>query len=103
MFRQTPGFTIAAVPALTLGIGANTAIFSVVQSVLLQPLPFPEPDRLVVLWEDHRGRGGPATEWTNPATLQDWKAQPTLFDGVAGFLGSAVNLTGDEEPERLRT
>jgi putative ABC transport system permease protein len=90
--------TAIAVVTLALGIGANTAIFSVVNAVLLNPLPYKQPDRLVALWENVPGHG----RWrTSPANFFDWKKQNTVFEDVAAFGASTLTLTGDGEPEQL--
>jgi putative ABC transport system permease protein len=103
-FRQllkNPGFTIVAALTLALGIGANTAIFSVVSHVLLRPLPFKEPERLVTLWERNPARGYEMNN-VSPGTFADWKTQTDAFDGMAAFgLHRSLNLTGDHEPERI--
>ena len=78
LFRRSPGFTLAAVAALALGIGANTAIFSVVNAVLLKTLPFPEADRLMVFQQTGRGNGSSAG---SPAKFQFWRSQ---IDGRPG-------------------
>ena len=96
-----PGFTAIAVLTLALGVGANAAIFSVVDGVLLQPLPFPDADRLVAVWEDHQGRGGPEQEWTGAAGFRDWRAESRSFAGMTAYVGWRPNLTGRDEPERL--
>jgi putative ABC transport system permease protein len=99
--RRSPGFTFVAVLILALGIGANTAIFSVISAVLLRPLPFPEPDRLMVLWEDRSAAGGPARgmpEWTD---YVEWQRRSRSFDGMAAIADVSYNLTGGGEPERL--
>ena len=77
---KTRGLTLVALVTLALGIGANTAIFSVVNALLLRPLPYAQPERLVMVWQDLRARGGPATEWTGPANQFDWKAQKDVFE-----------------------
>src|SRR5947207_5059791 len=92
-FRQLvnkPGFTAVAVLTLGLGIGANTAIFSVIHGVLLKPLPYPEPDQLVTLWERSPQRGIEQERVSGPNYL-DWRAQSTVFSGMAvspGWEGS---------------
>ena len=96
---KTRGLTLVAVLTLALGIGANTAIFSVINGVLLRPLPYAQPERLVMLWQDLRARGGPATEWTGPANHFDWKAQTDVFDGVTTFRGWNASLSGGFIPE----
>jgi len=98
MLSKHPLVTAIAVVTLALGIGANTAIFSVVNAVLLNPLPYKQPDRLVALWENVPGHG----RWrTSPANFFDWKKQNTVFEDVAAFSASTLTLTGDGEPEQL--
>ena len=79
---KSPGFTTVALLTLTLGIGVNTAIFSVVNAVLLRALPFREPDRLVMVWEDAAKTGFPR-DTPAPANYNDWKAEKQIFDDTA--------------------
>ena len=97
---KNPGFSFIAVVSLALGIGANTAIFSVVNAVLLKPLPFMEPERLVMVWEDASAIGFPRSD-VAPANYVDWKAQNQTFEDVAALNWKNFNLTGDGEPERI--
>jgi predicted permease len=101
MFAQSPAFTLAAVGALTLGIGVNTAIFSVVNAVLLRPVPFPDADRLVAFMNTSpQGPGGPAA---SPAKFQHYRQQDAVVQDVAVFRIGIVNLTGGSFPEQLRS
>ena len=100
MLWKRPGFTAVAVLTLALGIGANTAIFSLVNAVLLKPLPFAEPERLVMLWEDATRIGFPRNT-PAPANFVDWKAQTTSFEGMAAVSWVSLNLTGRGEPQKL--
>ena len=100
MFAKNPAFTAIAVLALALGIGANSAIFSVVDAVLLRPLPFKNPERLVMIWENATHLGFPKNT-PSPANFLDWRQQSTVFDGMAAFVERSFNLTGVGEPERL--
>jgi putative ABC transport system permease protein len=98
MLMKHRGVTAIAVLTLALGIGANTAIFSVVNAVLLNPLPYKDPDRLVSLWENVPVQG----RWRSaPANFFDWKKQNTVFEDVAAFGSSSLTLTGNGEPEQL--
>ena len=109
MLAKKPGFTIVAVFTLALGIGANTAIFSIVNAVILSPMPYREADRLVEFWETN-----PLKSWTQaplaPANLFDWEKQSQSFEEIAAYMGSAkkgpgisgLQLTGDGEPERVK-
>jgi putative ABC transport system permease protein len=101
MLVNKPGFTLIAVVTLSLGIGANTAIFSVVNSVLLKPLPYPNSERLMTIWEDHRERNGPVNEWTSPTGFEDWRDQAKSFDHVVALQGWGPTLTGQGDPEQL--
>src|SRR5580658_7975827 len=99
-FRNSPGFTAAAVAALALGIGTNTAIFSVVDSVLLKPAPFPEPDRIVLFENTAPGGAGTAA---SPAKFQHWRSQDSVVQDVAAFRTGVLNLTGGAIPEQLQS
>jgi putative ABC transport system permease protein len=96
--RQAPGFTAVAVLTLGLGIGANTAVFSVLDAVLLRPLPFPHPERLVTLWERERG-GGPMN--TSFANFLDWQSRSRAFDAIAVLSYWTPSMAGSGAPERL--
>jgi putative ABC transport system permease protein len=96
------GVTVVALATLALGIGVNTSIFSVLDGVLLRPLPYAEPDRLVMAWQDLRARGGPATEWTGPSQQLDWKADTEVFEDLTSIRGWNASLTGGELPEALQ-
>jgi predicted permease len=98
--RNNPGFTCAAVLALGLGIGANSAMFSVVNGVLLRPLPFPQSDRLANVWESEPKRNLPKMV-AAPANYYDWRAQNQVFSRMGAFAQSTFNLASTEgEPER---
>jgi len=100
MFRENAAFTIAAVSALALGIAANTAIFSVVNAVLLRPVPFPEPNRLVMFMNTSpQGQGAAAS----PAKFQHWRSQAEVVEQAAAFRAGIVNLTDSGTPEQLRS
>src|SRR5215204_5892445 len=101
MLWKSPGFTLIAVLALALGIGANTAIFSVVDAVLLQQLPYPSPEKLVWIWET-----SPVNEIKQEVAsypnFNDWRQQSQSFEAMAAFAGSYLFLTSpDGTPERL--
>lgn len=97
---KNPSFTIIAVLALALGIGANTAIFTVVNAVLLRPLPYKNPERLMTVWEDASRIGFPHNT-PSPANFIDWRDQNQLFEAMAALHRQTFNLTGNGEPERI--
>ncbi len=97
---KNPGFAAVAVLTLALGIGANTAIFSVINAVLLRPLPYGDPDRLAIVWEEASFAGFPRNT-PAPANYADWKSQNNVFDDMAAIAMREFNLTGDGEPERV--
>jgi predicted permease len=100
MFRQSPAFTLAALAALTLGIGANIAIYSVVNAVLLKPVSFPDPDRLVVFMNTSPQGSGPAA---SPAKFQHYREQTAVVQDVSAYNTGRVNYTGGNFPEQLRS
>src|SRR5215210_2272166 len=96
---RSPAFATVAVLCLALGIGANAALFSVLNAVLLRPLPFVEPDRLVRIYEKMGDGGQGSVSFLN---FQDWQKQNTGFERLAGYEMGSRNLEGGEEPERIR-
>jgi predicted permease len=98
LLRRTPGFTLAAIAALALGIGANTAIFSVLNAVILKPLPYPDPERLVMFLNvSPQGSGGGGS----PTKFNVWRRQTAAFQDVSAYRFSVVNITGDDTPEQV--
>jgi putative ABC transport system permease protein len=100
MLRKTPGFSAVAIATLALGIGANTAIFSVINAVLIEPLPFRDPSRLVVLWEENARRPG-RPNVVAPANYIRWRERASSFENMSAFTGTRMNLTGAGAPLEL--
>ena len=100
---KSPGFTIIAIIALALGIGANTAMFSVINAILLRPLPFPESDRLTMIWQTNPevAKMGFPLAPTSVPDFKDWRAQAKSFEAVSAIEGWSSNLTGTDEAARL--
>lgn len=98
MMAKRPGFTVIAALTLALGIGANTAIFSAVNAVLLKPLPFPESGQLIDLAETFKPDGFGSV---SVPVLEDWKNQNTVFAGISACQGTSFNLEGGDEPQRI--
>ena len=99
--RRTPAFSIAAVLVLTVGIGANTAIFSVIDAMLLRGLPYPDADRLVVLIGNVQRAAGVERRGNSVPDHHDWRAQSRSFEDMAAYTQTNVTLTGFDEPERV--
>lgn len=97
---KTPAFTALAVLILALGIGANAAIFSLVDRTLLRPLPYPEPERLVAVWESVPEKNWLREPFSGP-DFADWSRGSTQLEGMAALASSSMNFTGQSEPERL--
>jgi predicted permease len=100
--RRSPGFTVTAVLVAALGIGATTAAYSLLDRVLLRPLPFPEPDRLVRIYEDQTFRGYPELE-VSPGNFRDYRALSRSFESMGAAMGWSMNLGGGGEPQRIDT
>src|SRR5687767_6545416 len=101
MLLKSPGVTVVAIIALMLGIGANTAIFSVVHSVLLRSFPYQDGERLAIVWENRKSGKGNPQNVINLGNFFDWKDQNTVFTDMAAFFDFNVNLTGDGQPEEI--
>jgi putative ABC transport system permease protein len=100
---KSPAFAVVAILAIALGVGPNSAVFSIIHSVLLQPLPIPDAGRVVIIWETNRARGNEQTA-VSGRDLLDWQREARLFDGFATGQASpdfGFNLTGGGEPERV--
>src|ERR1043166_6811814 len=101
VLSRAPGFTFAVVSVLALGIGANSAIFSALDQIVIRPLPYADPDRLVTLWEDFSSFGV-AKSRVSPATFLDWRRRSQAFEDVAAYAGPApMDLSGGGPPEEV--
>ena len=100
MLAKAPGFTAVAVLTLALGIGANTAIFSVINSLLLRPLPYQDPDSLVMVWENNSQHPNPHNT-VSPPNFLDWQSRNTVFSSMTFIFDHRANLTGNGEPEEV--
>jgi hypothetical protein len=98
--RRTPGFSASAVLTFALGIGVNTAVFSVFNGVLLRPLPYPDADRITMVWMDNR-REHIREDITSYPNYRDWRDQGSSYGQLAAYTSNAFTLTGADEPERL--
>ncbi|HEY3381812.1 MAG TPA: ABC transporter permease [Vicinamibacterales bacterium] len=96
---RTPGFTLTAISVIALGVGANTAAFSVADFVIVRPLPYADADRLVKLWEAPPDYNQLEVA---PPNYRDWKASATSFEAMGAYYGTAVNLVGEGDPQRLQ-
>jgi predicted permease len=100
---RNPGFTVTAILLLALGIGANTAIFSVVNAVLLRPLPYQDPSRIMQIWHVPPAKSFPGMSYfsVSPANFLDWQRQNTSFEDMAAYGGAILNLGGKDRPDSL--
>src|SRR5262245_39540042 len=98
---KNPGFTLVAIVALALGIGANSAIFSVVNAVLLRPLPFAQSDRIMSVWENNDVHNW-HKDVTTPADFIDWRKDTKTFESMAAYFGRGLNLRAGNDVERVR-
>src|SRR5690348_10528613 len=98
MLRQHRAFTFAAVAALALGIGATTAVFSVVDAILLRPFPYPDPDRIVLFMNKGPNGSGPGA---SPAKFAHWQRQTDAVEDASAFRTTTVNFTGGDTPEQV--
>src|SRR5215813_4042973 len=98
--RKHPAFTLMAVVTLALGIGASSTIFSALNTVVMEPLPYHDPDRLVRLWESNLKQSRPENPVSVP-NFQDWRKQQTHFEQLAASELTTFNLTGSGEPQRV--
>src|SRR5271154_7083265 len=103
--RRSPAYVLTCIAVLALGMGANVAIFSVVYSVILKPLPFRDPSTLVFVWEHYPGLGYPLAERIEVArgNYLEWKRQNNVFTGMAAFRGGAATETGAEHARHTAT
>jgi putative ABC transport system permease protein len=104
ILRRNPGFSAAAIVVLALGIGANTAIFSVVNAVLLRPLPFDDPSRIMQVWHTPPAKSFPGLTWfsVSPANYLDWRSQSSSFEQMAAYGFRSFTVGGQEHPEAIQ-
>src|SRR3954447_19042109 len=100
MLLKRPWFTCTVVLTLALGIGANTALFSIINVLLLRPLPLPQPEQMVHVWEVSRQSGNQKFPVALP-NMVDWRTQSSSFANIAAYSPTSLNLTGEDQPERI--
>ncbi|CAN5855766.1 hypothetical protein BH24ACI5_BH24ACI5_14200 [soil metagenome] len=100
MLLRNPGFTTIALLTFAVGIGVNTAVFSVFNGVLLRPLPYPDADRITMMWLDNQVQGIKEDIGSYPS-YRDWREQAASFEHVAAFTPANFTMTGSDEPERI--
>src|SRR5215467_6831762 len=100
VLAKSPGLTLVIILSLAIGIGANTAVFSVADALLLKPLPYPQPDRLAILWLRSPGIGIPE-DWPSPGQYLDIQQGNHSFEQMAICIGTGAVLSGREQPERV--
>src|ERR1700738_2478726 len=98
LLHKAPGFTAIAIGTLALGIGANSAIFSTIDAVIIRALPYADPDRIVMVWEDVTSAGYPRNT-PAPGNYTDWVRLNRSFTGIAATRGAGANVTADGSPE----
>ena len=101
LLRRAPGFSLAVVVVLALGIGANSAIFTALDKIVIRPLPYPDSDRLAVLWEDYSAFGTPKQR-VSPATFLDWRKRNQVFAALGAYGGSSSDLSAGGPPEQVQ-
>src|SRR5215470_16248734 len=101
MFLKSPGLTAVLILTISMGIGLNSALFSVVNTLLLNPLPFPDADRLVIAWT-RSAKTGSQRLGATPEEFEEWQRRPPSYMTVAGQSGAFLNLSGADEPERIQ-
>lgn len=99
MLFKRPGFTLTAVLTLAIGIGANTAMFSILDAVLLKSLPYPAPEQLMMVWESNPN--GQPRNWVSPPNFVDWRSQNQVFQSMSAYQYGSFNLAGTASPERV--
>src|SRR5688572_10128788 len=97
--RRNPAFAVVAIATIALGIGATTAIWSVTSGVLVRPLPYPEPDRLVMVWMDNTRMGLPE-DWHSLPVIEEYRERASSLQSLASFNQLSATFTGEGEPER---
>ncbi len=97
LLRRSPGFAAVAMATLAIGIGANTAIFSVIYAVLLAPMPYPNPDQLVMVWSTVQG----GNNSVSAGDFLDWRRQNATFQDLIAWTGAAYNFATPDQPERI--
>src|SRR5688572_30715096 len=100
MLLHSPGFSLVAAATFALGIGVNTAVFSVINGLLLRPLPYPDADRITLIWMDNR-RQGIREDITSYPNYRDWRDQSASYEHMSAFTPASFNLSGAGDPERL--
>src|SRR5579871_1377136 len=101
LLMRAPGFTLAVVLVLALGIGSNSAIFTALDKTVIRPLPYASPDRLAMLWEDYSALGKSPKNRVSPATFLDWRKRTQTFAEIAAYGIREMDLSGGGVPERV--